>query len=263
MGVQLGQEIERFFSQLRRSRSSVLLLDYDGTLAPFSTDRGSARPYNGVPRLVQMIMANGKTRVVLVSGRPAKEVRSLLGITPPPEIWGMHGLQRFRPDGRCEMAELTTSEKSAIAKARSWLKSQGLWKQAETKPASIAVHWRGLPSAIAEEIQRKVTTAWIPLASLGNMSLLEFDGGIELRPARGNKGQAVFVIMKEVAIGVPIAYLGDDATDEDAFRALAYRGLTVLVRPEWRETSAKVWIRPPRELLTFFENWLRCLRSVG
>jgi trehalose-6-phosphatase len=53
-----------------------------------------------------------------------------------------------------------------------------------------------------------------------------------------------------------VAYLGDDRTDEDAFKALAGRGLAVLVREELRPTAAAVWLRPPVELLDFLQRWM-------
>jgi trehalose-6-phosphatase len=55
---------------------------------------------------------------------------------------------------------------------------------------------------------------------------------------------------------VPIAYLGDDLTDEDAFVALGYRGYSILVRGEVRASSARFWLRPPEELLGFLDGWI-------
>ena len=57
-----------------------------------------------------------------------------------------------------------------------------------------------------------------------------------------------------------MAYLGDDLTDEAAFRAVNDAGLSslsVLVRQEWRETSAEVWLRPPEELKGFLKRWIK------
>jgi trehalose 6-phosphate phosphatase len=54
-----------------------------------------------------------------------------------------------------------------------------------------------------------------------------------------------------------VAYLGDDVTDEDAFRAVKGRGLAVLVRAEYRRTAADIWIKPPHELKNFIGRWRR------
>ncbi|HZP18562.1 MAG TPA: trehalose-phosphatase, partial [Terriglobales bacterium] len=91
-----------FFQQLRRAPRRALLLDYDGTLAPFTPDRTRAFPYREIPELVSRIMRH-KTRVVLVSGRAATELLFLSGIHPHPEVWGSHGAERLYPDGSYEV----------------------------------------------------------------------------------------------------------------------------------------------------------------
>ena len=56
--------------------------------------------------------------------------------------------------------------------------------------------------------------------------------------------------------------LGDDCTDEAAFRAVnkvAIHSLSVLVRNQWHETAADLWLRPPGELRGFLEDWFRAL----
>ncbi|HEY1799833.1 MAG TPA: trehalose-phosphatase [Terriglobales bacterium] len=248
---------EQFFAKLEQRGSGVLALDYDGTLAPFKKDRHTAVPYAGVRELIGDIMATGDTRVVLISGRPAEEVRSLLGLTPAPEIWGVHGLQRLRQDGSCESVAIKDLERKTLQEAAAWLEENDLGHLAEQKPGSVAVHWRGLPLDESDRINGKVRSAWVPLAARGQMSLLEFDGGIELRVGGWDKGKAVLTVLGELDPGTPLAFLGDDTTDEDAFVALQGSGaLTVLVRTEWRETNAEVWIRPPDELLQFFREWL-------
>lgn len=72
-----------FFREVARARRSALLLDYDGTLAPFELDRNQAVPYPGVTELLQDIMDTGRTRVVIISGRRAQELGPLLRLSPP------------------------------------------------------------------------------------------------------------------------------------------------------------------------------------
>lgn len=168
----------------------------------------------------------------------------------------MHGRQRLWPNGRCEWIPLKDSDQRALSEAVSWIESSGYQNLAELKPGAVALHWRGLPKHEADAARDAIRAALSPIATQARMSLLEFDGGIELRPAEPNKGAATLTLRGELAPESPFAYLGDDATDEDAFVALHGTGaLTVLVRPQARVTAADVWIRPPEELLDFLEAW--------
>ena len=71
----------------------------------------------------------------------------------------------------------------------------------------------------------------------------------------------VKAILAEYGTGGPAAYLGDDLTDEAAFRAMKGRGLSALVRREWRETEAEIWLRPPAELKGFLAGWARAVEE--
>jgi len=244
-----------------QSPVSALLLDYDGILAPFCLNRQEALPYPGMTALLQEIIVNGRTRVVIITGRNAREVIPLLAVHPSPEIWGCHGLERLRPDGTCEAPRVEEPVLHALADADRWLRYQGLHNRAEFKTAAVAVHWRGLDEATAAEIRDQVLLGWLPIAQSTPMELLEFDGGIEMRMPGRDKGDAVRTILDEIGPGVPVAYLGDDLTDERAFLALGALGLSVLVRPEWRKTAAALWIRPPEGLREFLTRWLQACRE--
>jgi len=63
-------------------------------------------------------------------------------------------------------------------------------------------------------------------------------------------------------IDAPVAHLGDNESDEDAFRVLRDRGLSVLARPRWRETAADLWLRPAIELSAFLHDWLQACQHV-
>jgi trehalose 6-phosphate phosphatase len=249
-------ELEPFMNAVAQSPVSALLLDYDGTLAPFCLHRDQAFPYPGVRALLQAIVASGRTRVVVITGRNAQEVIPLLSVQPSPEVWGCHGLERLRPDGTCERPRVKESVLRALADADRWLSQRGLHNRAEFKTGAVAIHWRGLDEPTAAETHEHVLQGWLPIAQRTPMELLEFDGGIEMRMPGRDKGDAVRTILEEIGAEVPVAYLGDDITDERAFLALGTRGLSLLVRPEWRETAAALWITPPNDVLDFLTRWL-------
>jgi trehalose 6-phosphate phosphatase len=244
-----------FLDRLKLAPQRILLLDYDGTLAPFTTDRDRAFPYPQVPRLLEAIMA-ADTRLVLVSGRPARELVALSGAHPHPEIWGSHGFERIMADGSHFTASLPPVQEAGLSSAFAALQRAGLDKSMERKVGSIAVHWRGLGAPEKDRLKEQVLQAWRPLLDVHGLRLLEFDGGLEVRAPAANKGEAVLCILREAGRDPAVAYLGDDQTDEDAFRVLKGRGLPILVSAEPRPTLAEIWLRPPEELLEFLRQWL-------
>src|SRR5207248_10106839 len=131
MGVALHQDVcAAVFDRLRQAPSRALLLDYDGTLAPFTPDRDRAYPYPEIPELVSEIM-RCRTRVVLISGRPATELLFLSGIHPHPEIWGSHGSERLHPDGSYEVEPIPREQQEALQIASRSLRASGLGSRTE------------------------------------------------------------------------------------------------------------------------------------
>ncbi len=244
-----------FLQSVDSAEHPVLLLDYDGTLAPFRKERDQAVPYPGVRDLLRDLIAGKRSRVVVISGRSVDDLLPLLSVDPAPEIWGSHGLERLRPDGTRSAPELSETTAQGIAQLRRWIEHEQLAEQAELKPSGAAFHWRALAAPEARALEDKVRNRWADEAAQFGLELHGFDGGLELRVAGVTKADAVRAILTEVDDSAPVAYLGDDRTDEDAFKALKVRGLSVLVRPELRESAADIWITPPEELLEFIGHW--------
>jgi trehalose 6-phosphate phosphatase len=249
-----------FMDRLESAPASALLLDYDGTLAPFRMERNRAYPYPEVLPLLEQRVCRKEARVVIISGRPVAEVKKLLSPVSGIEMWGAHGLERISTDGSYHQARIPVSAMELLSQAREWVMKSKLIPLAEVKPGGIAIHWRGMPEAQVKQIEMRLMEGWAGIAGSPELKLLRFESGVELRVARPDKGDAVAAIMNESGPFAAMAYLGDDLTDEDSFRALNGRGLTVLVRPEYRPTAAQVWLRPPGELTDFLQQWLDRIR---
>jgi trehalose 6-phosphate phosphatase len=253
-----AEKLDHFFGRFDGAAASLLLLDFDGTLAPFRVDRFKARPWAGVRELLNLIQRRKKTRIVMISGRPAGEIVPLLGLETPPEVWGLHGAERLYPDGRRLLEALAPEVRSRLDELSARLRQDAFGGRFEEKPNAAVMHWRGVAPEKARQIEKRTRELFEPLTLLEGLKLLEFEAGIELRAGR-DKGGAVKAIIAEMRAGGPVnfpaAYLGDDFTDEIAFAALKGRGLGVLVRREWRETVADLWLRPPKELRDFLQSW--------
>ncbi len=256
-------DVETFFSKLaEHTGPSLLLLDFDGTLAPFVDDRNAAKPYPGVVERLQAL-AEYRTRSVVISGRSIEDLVRLLDIRPLPELWGSHGRERRLPDGTYTIAPLLPDDREGLARARALAVEMGLEPQCEVKPASVALHWRGLSEAQRAEVRERCVPRWKSIEQNSTLVLHPFDGGVELKAGGATKGTAIETLSSEIPRGTPMAYLGDDKTDEDAFEALGERGLSVLVRTQRRPTAADLWIEPPSELLEFLDRWQRARAAAS
>jgi trehalose 6-phosphate phosphatase len=251
-----GFDPDDFFSSLRTAQKRALMLDYDGTLAPFRSDRDKAVLYPGVKELLQTIISAERTRLVIISGRPVENLGYLLGPGLFPEIWGSHGYERLTPNRKYVLSDLPQGAQEGITEAVKWIEKEGLENVFEKKPAGVAFHWRGLNQKDVDRLRDKIQKKWLSTAGNFGLILCEFDGGLELRPAGISKADAVKIIVKETGSNAVLAYVGDDVTDEDAFGALHGSGLSVLVRTTFRETAADIWLTPPKELLAFLEQWI-------
>jgi trehalose 6-phosphate synthase/trehalose 6-phosphate phosphatase len=133
------------FQSFSGGATPLLLLDYDGTLAPFRVDRFKARPWTGVREAVGRIQRQGRTRIVIITGRPAKEIGPLLRGNPPVldspvEIWGLHGAERLI---RTEKGNWAPAIRSRLDELREHLRHSNLGGQFEDKPNAAVMHWRG------------------------------------------------------------------------------------------------------------------------
>lgn len=257
LGVRF-ENFKSFFAQLGACGRGTLMLDYDGTLAPFTPDRNAARPYTQVPGLLDGIMKGGRTRVIIVSGRSAASVALLLGTRRIPEIWGLHGLERINAAGVREMLPFSESHLRVLAEADMLLSAAGLAEYLEFKPGSVAIHWRGLPAMKKRNIRLEATKIMRSIAVESGLVVLDFAEGLELRVSTANKGDAVRTALGGQAAS-PAVYVGDDITDEDAFRAInELQGLSILMLPTDRETSAQARLYTPTELFAFLQQWNDC-----
>ena len=248
-------ELDGFFEVMRDAPQRVLMLDYDGTLAPFHIDPRLALPYPRACSVLREIAAGG-TRIVIVSGRRLEDLRAPLAMVPHAEVWASHGWEHAAA-GRVSRRVPAVEARQCLAHASTCAKPlvrEGA--RIEDKVASVAVHWRGLPAPLIAAMRDTLQKEWEPLVE-DELAMLPFDGGLEIRARGWSKGDAVRAVLGTCAPGAACAYVGDDVTDEDAFRAMRGHGLSVLVREARRNSCASVWLSRQWELTAFLERWSR------
>jgi trehalose 6-phosphate phosphatase len=234
----------------------LLLLDYDGTLAPFRVRRDEARPLPGIARLVGRIAARGGTTVAVISGRPLAQLIGLVGLLPVVLV-GEHGWESRLPDGRIERHALPDAIAARLEQAAGEAVAADLGGRVETKRGALVLHTRGLAATQAEEVVREGRRVWEPAAGYGGLRLDVIDGGLELRARSRDKGTAVRDLVAAAPAGALVVYLGDDVTDEDAFREAGRGGgFGIRVGTEDRRSLASGRLPSVEAVETFLERWL-------
>jgi trehalose-phosphatase len=230
-------------------RRPAVFLDYDGTLTAIVPDPARARLPDRTRVAIRRLAAVAP--VAIVSGRDLEDVRRLVALEG---LWyaGSHGFEILGPDGsRHERAPGTLPVLDKVEAALGEAIGSVSGARVERKRFAIAVHVRNVVEA-----QVPAVDAAVAAVAAVHPDLRRTGGKkvFELRPNLDwDKGRAVGWLLEELGLErpdiVPI-YVGDDETDEDAFRALAGKGIGIVVRGEGdhRPTAAALALESPDDV---------------
>jgi trehalose 6-phosphate phosphatase len=206
---------------LSARRPLLLASDYDGVLARLRDDPAAAVPEPGIGDLLARLAAVPDVTVALVSGRGVEDLQRTSGFTGPFRWVGSHGAEFDGP-----LTGGLAVRRDALAADLAPLVDAVPGALLEVKPASVAVHVRPVPDR--EAAARLLADA---AAGPGADPALTAKPGkdvLELAVTDADKGAALVRLRGELGAD-GVLYLGDDLTDEDAFRALGDDGLTIKV----------------------------------
>jgi len=251
-----------FLESLGLNPLSILMMDYDGTLAPFRVIREEAFPNEKAMNLLRRLQATNKCKLVIVTGRPLNDLIPMLSMLDfLPELWGSHGLEHRDENGQYLTFQLSEHLKVMLEEQWNFFKEKNLIDQVEFKPFSLAIHWRGKTREEAKRLKELALLQWVPALQEGSFELCPFSEGLEFRLKGIGKGFAVNHILANKDKSIPCAYVGDDLTDEDAFSALGLRGLKVLIRSHPYESLADVEFESIDEVCQFLQLWLERIET--
>jgi trehalose 6-phosphate phosphatase len=247
--------IPGFWNAVGASRDRCLVLDYDGTLAPFKEDRMQAFPLEGIPELLADIASTDRTHLAIMTGRPLRELLVLLGDLDIP-VSGSQGTEFRFSDGTTQTHLPTPIQEERLVRAEAEARAVAPEDRVERKLASVAVHTRGMPEEEARRLERKLSDIWSTDAHRHDLEVRRFSGGVELRLLGIDKGTALTELLESEEDGVFCVYVGDDETDEDAFRVVRDRGFGIKVGGDDAPTAASGRLAGPEEVREFLRRWL-------
>ncbi len=248
--------------QRLKAQRPVIFLDYDGTLTPIVSRPDLATLSAEMRETVAALAA--RCPVAIVSGRDRADVRNLVQLDTVLYA-GSHGFDISGPEGLQMQHQQGADFLPILDQAEALLQQKLKTIPAafiERKKFSIAVHFRSVAPRHAEQIESVVD------AVLASQPQLRKGWGkkvFELQPRIDwDKGKAVRWLLDALGLNtsdvLPL-YIGDDVTDEDAFRTLAERGITIVVSETPRRSAARYVMQNTAQVQTFLQGLATALSA--
>jgi trehalose-phosphatase len=251
---------ERVRRAREEGRPTVLLFDYDGTLAPYADDPSQARMPPTTRRLLARLAGCPSVAVGFVSGRSLADLRSMADLAGVYYAgcggleMDMLGVRLVHPDAAAGRALLDAVEPGLRGLCQGY---PGTW--AERKPLGLSLHYRHLVGVLHDGFRSTVREV---LASRRRLSILDCALALEVTPSLGwTKGSAVRAVAGDVGPGGLVFYAGDEANDADAFAAAAgLGGVSVGIGPR-APATAQYRLPDPEALVELLGQFLGVLSA--
>jgi trehalose-phosphatase len=245
-----------------KERFLYLFLDYDGTLSPIVRDPGKAILSLRMRGRLEALLKAGRCSIAVISGRALDDIQRRVGIAGI-TYGGNHGLEVEGPEGAFRYL-LPPKARRGLDEVRGELRKglaavRGAFL--EEKGVSLTVHLRKVKRGELPIAAHALSEATRPYRMRGEIIVRPGKEAFEIRPSvEWDKGKTLLWILEKSTDADreppwPLC-LGDDQTDEDAFRAIGERGLTVFVGAP-RQTTARYYLRNVGEVATFLGRLAR------
>jgi trehalose 6-phosphate phosphatase len=245
---------ESFWPRAAAAGHRLLMVDYDGTLAPFRTNPREAVPLGPSVALLREIARGSSTSLAIVSGRPIREIQGLLGRIPATFV-GENGWEEEVPGADIVRHPVPSDHEVALRRAAAAAAAQNWAPRLERKRASLMLHTRGLLPERAREVERDCEELWRELTESG-LRLVRVNGGLDLSSPERHKGVAARELLERSPSGTFAVHVGDDVTDEDAFSLVAEGGFGILVGDSLGRSRARGRLGSWLDMPLFLREWL-------
>jgi trehalose 6-phosphate phosphatase len=210
-----------------------LFLDYDGTVTPIRKKPALGRISNRTKKLLAELSKLPFCKLAIISGRTLKDVRKMVGLKGV--IYsGNHGLEMQGPAIKFR-SPVSKKHKNIIRRLRRRLAANLRHIKGvliEDKGLSLSVHYRLVSAKDRPLVKAVFGQITLPYARRNQIYIKPGKMVLEaFPPVEWNKGKAVQWLLRNAGAGkstIPV-YIGDDVADEDAFRFLKKRGLSIYV----------------------------------
>ncbi len=208
----------RMLKEYRNANKRLLLLDYDGSLVPFSENYEKAEPPESLLNLIRNLAEDKKNDIVLISGRSGKDLEAWFGSLPI-SLVAEHGAAIKNVGHKWNTTEKSDTEwKHLLLPSLEKYSALTPGSRVEVKPHSLVWHYRAASPYHAQKYAVIIKRALKPILRREDLELLQGNKVLEIKNPHVNKGAAAMLWLNKPHDFV-IA-IGDDVTDEELFSIL-------------------------------------------
>ncbi len=217
--VATKESLRRMLDDYESSGRRMLLLDYDGTLVPFSRRPSLASPPRDIIALLRTLSSVPGNCVALVSGRDRGTLERWFGDLPL-HLAAEHGIWLREPGAQWSMMKNQSHEwKPQIRPMFERYADRLPGAFVEEKEFSLVWHYRNADPEQSELLVGELKDLLVSMTANLDLQVLQGNKVVEIRLAGVNKGTAALQWMAEEKPEFVLA-AGDDWTDEDLFAVL-------------------------------------------
>jgi len=210
------------------AKNRCLLLDYDGTLVPFTRLPSEASPDNAVKEILSRLTGDPRNHVIVISGRDVASLDRWLG-TLRLTLVAEHGASFKMRDGTWQqLVSVSDMWKEEIRRVMQLFVIRCAGSFIEEKTNTIAWHYRNTQSGLGFARSRELLNTLSQLIQNTTLQVIDGNKVVEVRIAGFDKGATALKIMNEMDPDFVLC-MGDDTTDEDMFKALEGEAYTIKV----------------------------------
>ncbi len=230
----------KLIENYRKSKKRIIFLDYDGTLVPFSKKYDEARPDEELIKILKKMNKNIYNRVVIISGRDKETLDNWFGNLDL-DLCAEHGAWvKEKKDKQWRLIESMSNKwKNEIKPIleKYCLRTPG--SKIEEKTFSLAWHYRNVNPELGEVRKMELKEDLIHFTYNKDLSVLEGSKVIEVKNSIFNKGRGLNLWLNKEDYDF-VLFIGDDWTDEDAFKVLDDKAYSIKVG--YSSTNARFFL---------------------
>ena len=233
------------------AKTRCLLLDYDGTLVPFTRKPEEAVPSRELKKLLSDLSSDPGNNVVIISGRDENTLETWLGDLPVSMV-AEHGASfKMKNEQWQQPVSIPNQWKTEIRPILQMFVTRCVGSFVEEKTNTIAWHYRNTDLELGFTRSRELINTLTEL--LQNTMLQVIDGNkvVEVRMSGFDKGVIALKMVNETSPDFVLC-MGDDTTDEDMFKALGERAYSIKVSNS--PTAAQYMVFSQKRVLQVLEQ---------